>query len=355
MFKRQVPQVVCASAVAAMGLGFAPAAHADHTESWHIVRPGESIQAAVDKAKPGDTVQILPGTYKESVEVTVSDLTIRGAGPRTVIIAGAKASGNACAKAGHGLCVTGTADHTVSHVRIQLLTVKGFAKNGISATQTDRMRVSGVVARDNGDHGISQEKSTRGVFEANVAHDNGQSGIFLANSVDTEGPATDTKGTLIRHNHLSGNRIGVVLRRVRNLSVQHNIATGNCGGVFVVGDESVPRGGALTVQHNLIYQNNKYCPPNARLPFIQGTGILLTGVEDTVVRDNQVRDNVGKSPMSGGIVLFRSVVGAPNARNAIRNNQVTGNEPFDLADRDTGTDNTFTGNKCKTSEPAGRC
>ncbi len=333
-------------------LGAAPPAHA---ATWHIVHPGESIQRAVDDSAPGDGIQILPGTYRESVLITVSQLTLRGTGRDTVITPGAAPSGNACGSAGHGICVTGTVAAPLSGVRVESLTVQGFRKNGISASGTDRLQVRDVLVQDNGQQGISQEKSTRAVVRGNEARNNGQAGVFLANVADEEGGAIDTRGTVVSDNRLTGNRIGVLVRRARELTVEHNAVSGNCGGVFIVGDENIPRAGALTVRQNDVYENNKFCPPNPRLAYIQGTGILLTGAEDTQVTGNRVEDNNGASPMSGGIVLYRSLVGTPNSRITVKDNIALRNGPADLADRDIGTGNTFIGNTCRVSEPTGHC
>src|SRR6266851_5465513 len=43
-----------------------------------VVNPGQSIQAAVDKAAPGDIVQVMPGTYHEAVLVQTPSLTLQG-------------------------------------------------------------------------------------------------------------------------------------------------------------------------------------------------------------------------------------------------------------------------------------
>ncbi|MEE1740389.1 right-handed parallel beta-helix repeat-containing protein [Streptomyces sp. BE147] len=344
------------AAIAASGLATAVPSAAAPT-AGHVVRPGESIQKAVDAAQPGDTVLVLPGTYRESVLITKPDLTLAGSGDRTVILPGTAdgKTANACAKGGNGICVLGTKAKTVDGVRIRSLTVSGFAKSGIWASWTDRLSVHKVTSEKNGTWGIAQERSTRGAFRHNTARDNGDAGVFVANTVDEEDGATDTLGTDIRDNSLTGNRIGVTARRVRNLAIDDNTMTGNCSGVFVVGDESKPKAGAMTVQDNRIVENNKFCPETPRLSAIQGTGIVLTGSEDTVVRDNVVENNVGATPLSGGIVLFKSFVGAPNTGNSISDNVVRGNQPADLADRDTGTGNTFARNQCGTSEPAGMC
>ncbi|MFI6421734.1 nitrous oxide reductase family maturation protein NosD [Streptomyces sp. NPDC050842] len=354
MTRRQIAYLACTVTLVVSGMG-AAAPTAGH-RTVHRVKPGESIQQAVDAAKPGDTVVISPGTYRESVRITTSNLTLRGSTVfPTVLVPGKTAADDVCAKAGHGICVTGTDSSPVEGVTVRSLTLRNFTKNGLWASRTDRLKVHRVTAEKNGNWGIALERSVRSVLTHNVARDNADAGLFVSNTTDTEAGAVDTKGTVISHNRMSGNRIGVTVRRLRNLTVERNEATGNCAAVFVVGDESTPRAGSMSLRRNIIHANNKHCPKTPRLPFLQGSGIVLTGAEETLVAENRIVDNVGASPLSGGIVLFKSFVGALNERNEIRDNVVLRNGSADLANRDTGTGNTFRGNTCGVSEPAGMC
>lgn len=357
MTKQHIKCLVSIAAVSAAGLGAAVPSASAATTGSHVVRPGQSIQAAVDAAKPGDTVVVRPGTYRESVLISKPGLTLRGSGDRTVIVPGASGAqpDNACATAGNGVCVLGTAGRTVDNVSVRSLTVAGFAKNGVWASWTDRLEVRAVTAESNGTWGIAQQRSTRSDIRDNTARANGDAGVFIANSVDEEGGATDTLGTRVRGNTLTDNRIGLTARRVRNMTVSDNTFTANCSGVNVVGDEGTPKAGAMTIRSNRITGNNKFCAATERLPAMQGSGIVLTGAETTQVRSNVIRDNVGATPFSGGVVLFKSFVGAKNTDNTISGNVVTGNQPADLANADTGTGNRFTGNVCTTSAPAGMC
>jgi len=355
-FKSLVP-VVAAPVVVVSAAGLGTAIPSAQTAGPHVVRPGQSIQKAVDAAKPGDTVVVMPGTYRESVLVDKARLTLRGFGDRTVVRPADKnaRATDACTKAGSGICVLGRSGHTVDGVTIDSLTVSGFQKHGIWASWTDRLSVRRVTSEHNGVWGIAQERSTRGVFAGNTARANGDAGLFVANTVAEEGGATDTRGTELQDNTLTDNRIGFTARRVRNLTVHDNTFTKNCTGVFVVGDENRPQAGAMTIRSNRITGNNKYCPKTERLPAIQGSGIVLTGAEDTRVHSNTISDNVGTTPMSGGVVLFKSFVDAKNNKNNIRGNVVLGNKPSDLTNGDTGKGNTFVANVCAKSKPAGMC
>ncbi len=357
MNARRVHAAAAAAATVVLSVA-APAALASPAGPHRqVVMPGQSVQAAVDRAAPGDEVIVLPGVYPGSVRITTPGVTLRGAGPDTVLVPGA-GEHDACADAGHGVCVTGTPAANAAGVTVAALTVHGFKVNGIDASYADGLTVTGVTATGNGDHGISEERSVRGDIRDNIATGNGQAGVFLANTVSTEAGAIDTEGTRVTANQLSGNRFGVVVRRLRDLTVEHNLVTGNCGGVFVIGDENTPRGGDLDITGNDISGNNAYCASASRLPFIQGTGVLLTGTENVRVTGNRVSGNTGTSPMSGGIVLYGSIVGVHNTGAVITGNTALDNAPADLALRDTGAQGTtFLANVCGISAPAadGRC
>ncbi|MFJ4647644.1 nitrous oxide reductase family maturation protein NosD [Streptomyces bobili] len=344
--------LACTAAVVGTSLGAAPASAGHMT---HVVHAGQSIQKAVDAAESGDTVLITPGTYRESVTVTTPGLTLRGVGRGVVIEPAAAKAAGTCAAGGNGICVVGTKERKVEDVTLASLTVTGFTRSGVYATATDGLTVRHVTAVKNGVWGIAQEGSVRGVFRGNTARDNGDAGLFLANTISAEQGATDTGGTLVERNRLEGNRIGVTVRRLRNLTVAGNHLTGNCAGVFVVGDENKPRAGQVTVAENRIVRNNKSCPKTARLDALQGSGIVLTGTEDTLITQNVIRDNAGTSPLSGGIVLFKSFVGTASERNRISDNELSGNSPADLVDQETGKANTFEANTCQVSRPAGLC
>jgi hypothetical protein len=352
MKKRHITYLACAAALVGVGLGAAPPVAEQRT---HLVFPGESIQQAVDEAAPGDTVLVASGTYHESVKVTTPGLTLRGMGRDTVIKPGTDKAAHSCAEAGNGICVTGTADRDLEDVTIANLTVTGFPRTGVYADATDQLTVRNVAAVANGVWGIAQEHSVRGVFRKNTARGNGDAGLFLANTVNAEEGAADTRGAVVEQNRFEDNRIGLTVRRLRNLTVANNHVTGNCAGVFIVGDENKPRAGALTVRDNHILRNNKTCPKTARLDALQGSGIVLTGAEDTLITRNVVTGNAGNSSMSGGIVLIKSMVGTTSERNRITENILRGNAPADLVNADTGQGNTFVANTCGASQPAGLC
>jgi pectin methylesterase-like acyl-CoA thioesterase len=75
---RKLTMAACAAGRAiALGTGMASAAQAS---SVIVVGPGHSIQAAINAARPGDTVFVRPGVYHQSVQIRKNGITLRGSG-----------------------------------------------------------------------------------------------------------------------------------------------------------------------------------------------------------------------------------------------------------------------------------
>src|SRR5881296_3021475 len=115
----RVKMTAAALVSAALLLGLAASASA-HTIN---VSPGDSIQAAIDQAKPGDKIKLKKGTYHESVEIKANDLTLKGSGADRTRIVPPAGEPPFC-----GICITNSDDQgnpisTVKDVHVSKLTV----------------------------------------------------------------------------------------------------------------------------------------------------------------------------------------------------------------------------------------
>src|SRR6478672_2045408 len=74
---RWIAGILAAGSAAAVVIA-APQADAAGRATMHRVMPGQSVQAAVDAARAGDTVLLEPGTYRQTVRITTAGVTLRG-------------------------------------------------------------------------------------------------------------------------------------------------------------------------------------------------------------------------------------------------------------------------------------
>ncbi|MGY0236575.1 right-handed parallel beta-helix repeat-containing protein [Longispora urticae] len=343
---QRIARILMVGAVVAstVALGATPAMAGDS----QIVLPGQSIQAAVDAAHPGGAIQLLPGTYAGGVKVTKHGITIRGAGPETVI---APMGANGCAGQAPptGICVLGTPGHPVHGVTVESLTVRDF-EFGVFGLFTDRLTVRTVHAVDNPEYGIAEFESTRGEFVGNwVTGSHEEAGLYV-------GDIANAYGTKVSGNHVSGSALGILVRHAHHVKVSANNIVDNCAGIVLV-DDGQPGGlGHDEVSANNVSGNNRFCPPAGDVPPLQGTGIALIGGQYNKVSANIVNDNKGGPvPFPGGIVLFPGVGGNAAAHNLIEANVAHGNLPADIVDNSGGGSNVFQANHCGTSQPGGLC
>src|SRR4051794_35645672 len=197
------------------------------------VHKGQSIQAAIDAAKPGDTVRLGPGVYKQSLLIK-KRLTLRGrratlTNPSTTPKIPCNMGGKAV-----GVCVVGKGDFTkgtvtkrVRNVRITGLTFRGFAAEGVFAFGTRNLRVDHSVLTKNGSYGAFSLASKGTAFTDDVASRNAAPGLYVGDS-----PGANVA---IRRNRSSKNLgEGILLRNATGGTVSHNVLSGNCAGLFAL-------------------------------------------------------------------------------------------------------------------------
>ncbi len=354
------------AAACATGLGLAlSAAYAvsASASTTIVVGPGQSIQAAVNKASPGDTVLVEPGVYHQSVLIRKNGITLRGSGDflgGTVLKPPASVPQNLCniAFGPTGVCIlakkvdtqTGAVIRAVHDDTVTAMYVTGFHGNGVFGYGTDGLRVTRVVAVNDGGYGISRFASTETLFADDVAMGNDEAGFYVGDSPDAD--------TVVRDNRAVGNALGIFIRHAREVKVIGNRATGNCQGILVLDDGQPGGAGDVAVRHNSVFRNNKFCAANEEAPALQGGGILLLGATHTRVAGNSVAGNAGQQVNSGGIVVVsaRSLTGGGDPdHDTITHNTAFHDQPADLIWDGTGTGVSFTANHCKTSLPIGLC
>jgi hypothetical protein len=325
-----------------------------------VVRPGQSIQAAIDAASPGDTILVKPGTYEEALVVQTDDLTLKGS--KGTVLTMPDAADNICTQLSGGtvigICALGEINPETFEVieyldgpTISGFTIRGFTDSGIIALATDRFRATHVRAEDNAGYGIFSILSTRPVLAYNKTTGNGDAGLYVGGNQDVR--------ARVFANVSWDNAIGIFLRDVSNGSATGNKVFANCTGILMLANAPGP----LTnwkIRRNLVRANNKTdCGEEDPVP--SGSGILLWGASDNEISKNLVLGNRGEEPFGGGIVLVTAEPEVPGGEpanpsgNLVRKNVVLGNRPFDISWDGTGAGNRFVRNLCRTSRPEGLC
>jgi len=239
------------------------------------VLSGGSIQAAVDEARPGDTIEVEPGTYRETVLVDIDRITLRGLvrGESRAILDGDGTRTDAVIASGHAFTIEG-------------LALRNYTSNGITV-----QGATGVVFRDllvdnTGLYGVYPVECRDVLVERVRVTGARDAAIYVGQSRDI----------VVRESEVHDNVTGIEIENSVNAVVENNYAHGNTGGilVFLLPNNPSKEGRDTRVVGNRVIANNhpNFGDPNAIVSQVPaGTGIFIMAADRTEVSGNEVRGN----------------------------------------------------------------
>lgn len=237
------------------------------------VRPGSSIQAAVDMASAGAVIKILPGTYKEKIIVDKPGISLIGEGSVTLENPGSIDTGIVVRDYSNGFV-------------LRNVTIQGFKERAVQMTGVDGFTFSHITINNSGEFGIFVNYSTNGVIEHCEGIGQDETSVFVKQS----------NHVLITENKMHGNVIGLEAENSSYVTFDKNHVYDNAVGIFcsLVPNVLVNQSTNNVITNNHAEENNhvNFAGEGEREQILpSGTGILVLGSDNTLVQGNHVSNN----------------------------------------------------------------
>jgi parallel beta-helix repeat protein len=259
-------------ACASMALAVAVASAATLT-----VKPGESIQAAVRRAAPGDRIEVEPGLYKETVFIDKDHIELRGVvrDGQWPVLDGESQLNDGVLVAGHG-------------VSVERMWVKRYKGNGIMTQGANNYRIAYNVVEGPTFYAIFPQFGKNGVVTHNIVFGSEDAAIYVGMSQNVD----------VVHNETYASIIGIESENSHDILIENNYVHDNVIGIATTMLPGLPikSSDRLIVRNNVVARNNmkNTAPPGAITAGAPpGLGILVLGTDHTTVEGNLIRDNDG--------------------------------------------------------------
>jgi len=256
------------------------------------VKAGESIQAAVDRARPGDTIEVIAGVYKEEVKIDLDNITLRGvtdlrtegdnAARTTNTVPGSPVRPvlDGDKKLSDGVIVTG------SNFVIENFDVQHYVANGVVAQHARNVTFRNLKIDDTGLYGVYPVSCTGVTIEKCVATGIADAALYVGQSRDI----------VVRDSEAYNNVTGIEIENSINAVVENNYVHDNTGGilVFVLPNNPSKVGRDCLVRNNRVINNNhaNFANPNSIVSNVPpGTGVFVMAAKNTEVTANEIRGN----------------------------------------------------------------
>jgi cytochrome c peroxidase len=246
-----------------------------HQPTVWLVNPGESIQATLDRSIPGDTIEIRPGVYNETLLVDVDNITIRGL----------KENGQRPTLDGQNKLTDAviTSSHNFT---IENLIIKDYINNGVTVHGGQNATFRDLEVHNTGLYGVYPVECRGVLIERVLATGIKDAAIYVGQSRDI----------IVRDCEVHSNVTGIEIENSVHALVENNDAHDNTGGilVFLLPNNPSKVGSDTAVRNNRIINNNhkNFGDPTSIVGKVQpGTGLLIMAADRTTVTDNEIRGN----------------------------------------------------------------
>ena len=241
----------------------------------HIINPGDSIQAAVELATPGDTIQVMPGTYSETVYIDKDDIHLLG-----VIIEGERATLDGLKTLNDAILFSG------NNIIIENFKIIDYKGNGIMSQAGNNFEIRNNQIIDTGIYGIFPQLGKNGLIEHNVVSGIADAAIYVGMSDNIH----------VAYNEVFDSVAGIEIENSRHAIVEHNHTHHNTGGIlaFITPGLPVKDTYDVIIRNNFIMDNNtpNFGAPGSTVAGIPaGTGILIMAADDVVVEGNIISNH----------------------------------------------------------------